>query len=317
MQLIKRVFLFICFFSGGLVCRSVAEPHTMGKNLTGTWQYVDFEASMFLPKFAGAIRSTKRYTGIEGETLLSFFKDLYEQNNLTRVVPQEEPRIPKIIHVIWLGSPLPDVLREYVDTWIAFHPDWEVYLWNDETVKKIKLHNQDLYDKSRNAGMKSDILRYELIYQFGGLYVDTDFECLQPFDIFHHCYDFYAGLLHLDTYHIQVGCGLFGARPGHPILKHCIEHLRESYYSSNDITQQTGPIHFTKSVYAVAGSGDDIDCIFPATYFFPFGCQEKEARRDMWDAWGSFGVHWWSKTWAGPSYRPKKFRGIKNMRALL
>ena len=37
-----------------------------------------------------------------------------------------------------------------------------------------------LIDSIENKGCKSDILRYEILYQYGGIYVDTDFESIKP-----------------------------------------------------------------------------------------------------------------------------------------
>ena len=45
---------------------------------------------------------------------------------------------------------------------------------------KLPLKNKDLYDKSRNYGFKTDLARYEILNKYGGLYIDTDFECLSP-----------------------------------------------------------------------------------------------------------------------------------------
>jgi hypothetical protein len=48
--------------------------------------------------------------------------------------------------------------------------------------------------KRQNVGAKSDILRREVIYRFGGLYLDTDFECLSSFEPLHDRLDFFASL---------------------------------------------------------------------------------------------------------------------------
>lgn len=45
-------------------------------------------------------------------------------------------------------------------------------------VKLLILKNQIAYSSAKNWGMKSDILRYEILQKFGGVYIDTDYECL-------------------------------------------------------------------------------------------------------------------------------------------
>src|ERR1044071_4358605 len=96
--------------------------------------------------------------------------------------------IPKLFHQIWIGSDLPDEFAHYMEGWKQNHPDWEHVLWTDLDVSTLKLKNRDLYNHAeeiapRNVGQfRADLLRYELLFQFGGVYVDADFESLRPID---------------------------------------------------------------------------------------------------------------------------------------
>ena len=85
------------------------------------WVYMDFDESMQITRYPKAVPATMSLVGIDGVTLLNFFKTLFEKNNLSRVVPEQEVKIPKIIHQIWLGSPVPPVLKRYMNTWIKYH----------------------------------------------------------------------------------------------------------------------------------------------------------------------------------------------------
>jgi len=105
-------------------------------------------------------------------------RELYEKNFMYN--KDFTTKLPKKIHQIWLGSPLPDKYREYTDSWKRFNPEWEYKLWTDGD--DVDIPRRDLFDSIRNPGQKSDFLRYHILNQFGGLYVDTDFECLKPFD---------------------------------------------------------------------------------------------------------------------------------------
>ena len=204
-------------------------------------------------------------------------------------------------------------LKKYIATWKEFHGDeWEHKLWTDAEVAKITLDNQDLYDKATNYGMKSDILKWELVYRYGGVYVDVDFECLKPLDILHHTYDFYVGIQPLDTQFLQLGAALFGGVPGHPILKNTIETLRESFYSQKGTPARTGPIHFTKSFFKTAGKTGMRDIAFPAHYLYPLGAFDEVIDKDQWILDGAWAVHWWGKTWMPISYRAGSFRSIDN-----
>src|SRR4051794_22782741 len=87
--------------------------------------------------------------------------------------------IPRLLHQIWLG---PDAWPEEAEvrrrTWIDHHPEWEHHLWTEETVPSGL--RAEVYQRLRNPSERSDLLRLELLWRIGGVYVDTDVECLRP-----------------------------------------------------------------------------------------------------------------------------------------
>jgi mannosyltransferase OCH1-like enzyme len=89
--------------------------------------------------------------------------------------------IPKIIHQIWIGdqSKRPVSLMK---TWETMNPDWEYRLWTDDNLPELMCKNQ--FDKMVLIHGKADILRYEILYQEGGFFIDADSECTQPLDDF-------------------------------------------------------------------------------------------------------------------------------------
>ena len=94
-------------------------------------------------------------------------------------------KIPKVIHQIHLGDkPLSDQELKWQKTWKDYNPDWEFIFWDDERLRDVDIINQEYLDDCDNYSMKSDILRFDILYQFGGLYIDTDFECLKSLDPF-------------------------------------------------------------------------------------------------------------------------------------
>jgi len=279
------------------------------------WVYVDFNESMQITRYPRAVPATMSLVGVDGVTLLNFFRALFEKNNLSRVIPDQEVKIPKIIHQIWLGSPVPPVLKRYMNTWIKYHVgrEWQYKLWTEEDIAQFTLYNQKFYDASDNYGVKSDIARWEILYRIGGVYVDTDFECFRPLDILNYTYDFYIALQPLDTLFVQLGIGLVGTVPEHPIVKHCIETIKDDWQEKG-APKKTGPIHFTRSFYHAADQDGYRDIAFPASYFYPLGCREDigDIDTEAWKKNGAFGVHWWAKSWMPRSFRPQAFRSIKN-----
>jgi mannosyltransferase OCH1-like enzyme len=213
------------------------------------------------------------------------------------------PYIPKIIHQIWLGSPFPEKYKKWQESWIKYNPDWQYKLWTEKEINELGLQNRALYDAAKNYGKKSDIARYEILYRFGGVYVDTDFECLKSFDILHHSCDFYAGLAY--SAGVILYNGLIGSRAGHPILNHCIQNLKESAENTSQaILQGTGPHHLSRAFRQQVKTCGGFPVAFPVSYFYPW---PEYSRLDIvndrysWTRPESFAVHHWEVSWRPPS----------------
>jgi mannosyltransferase OCH1-like enzyme len=219
----------------------------------------------------------------------------------------ECPRIPRIIHQIWLGSEVPEKYHCLQESFKQFHPDWEYCLWTDEMINTLQLINKDVYDSSTNYGEKSDIARYEILYRFGGVYADMDVKCLASFDEFHHYVDFYAGISPLHAEVVAENC-IVGSCPGNPILALCIERLTKKEGDSSyfmKIIDGTGPQHLTRCFFLALnqafqlGSLPFINVLLPEQYFFS---------RDVFKHvpithWPILAIHYWEGTWQLPEHR--------------
>lgn len=89
--------------------------------------------------------------------------------------------IPKIIHQIWLGDEKPPY--RLMETWEAMHPDWEYKLWTDENIKDVIELLPQYHEIEEYCG-KADILRYQILHKFGGVFIDADSQCLRRLDDF-------------------------------------------------------------------------------------------------------------------------------------
>ncbi|MCX5921927.1 MAG: glycosyltransferase [Candidatus Dependentiae bacterium] len=229
-------------------------------------------------------------------------KTLYD-NYIANFNLSGQPRIPKIIHQIWVGSPLPEKYKSLIETWKKNHPDWVHILWTDKALDALGLINKKQYDAATNMGEKSDIARYELLYRFGGLYVDTDFECLKSFDVFNHSCSFYTGLA--PDKELVVYVALIGATPGHPILKKCVERIstiRSNCTHPDDILQNTGPYFLTRCIAECLDVTAHDTVLFPISYFYPwpnYSSQQKSRPEiESWIKPESYGIHHWHVSWA-------------------
>lgn len=266
---------------------------------------------------------------------LARFATLYEAN---RHAPRlDEPPIPRIIHQIWLGSPLPRQLRKYSDSWRARHPDWEFRLWTDREVDELDFGTRDLYDESTCWGQKSDLLRVELIDRFGGVYVDLDYQCFRPIDALVGRHEFFGTLKNIFTAHlgwpaiwrtpIVVCNSLFGARPAHPIMRAYLDKVRSIWRRREDFElkkdelpgmaiaamggfdkaaqiKDTGVrtfIPFGDVVTAYVEQNQDVgrEILLPPAFFNPVmaGAKTLYLMPDFWDRCRAAGIRW-------PAIRP-------------
>lgn len=88
--------------------------------------------------------------------------------------------IPKIVHQIWIGpNKRPDCwmdsVRDFCNTF-----GYTYMLWDDTRVHNLSMTNRSAYNYEKTYHGKSDILRYEILYQFGGVYIDADSVIVRP-----------------------------------------------------------------------------------------------------------------------------------------
>lgn len=137
---------------------------------------------------------------------------------------------PKIIHQIWLGrKPFPEMGEAWTASYRKFMPDWEIKRWSDadlpELAERLRCPHLVL-DERLGMGIRCDVLRYEIVRLFGGLYMDHDIEIFRPLDeiLIEDCLHFALSFNSLD----DVSNAMFGSPPGHPFWELLLENLGES-----------------------------------------------------------------------------------------
>jgi len=107
-------------------------------------------------------------------------------------VTPEKPKIPKIIHQIWVGEKMPEFKKFWIrgikDTLIP--KGWKYKLWKNKDITPARLPFTHFFiqialEAGEKSGLKStrfaqvaDLMRYEIVRRYGGVYVDTNFELL-------------------------------------------------------------------------------------------------------------------------------------------
>lgn len=102
--------------------------------------------------------------------------------------------IPKIIHYCWFGkNPKPDEVKFCIKSWVEKLPDYQIMEWNEEnfSVENAVQYVKDAYAQKKWAFV-SDYVRLKALYEYGGIYLDTDVEVFRTFnDLLHN--NFFMG----------------------------------------------------------------------------------------------------------------------------
>eukprot|EP00043_Microstomoeca_roanoka_P014219 m.140243 g.140243 ORF g.140243 m.140243 type:complete len:780 (-) comp15959_c3_seq2:432-2771(-) len=182
--------------------------------------------------------------------------------------------IPKIFHVIWFGQCSNLSLRKYesIMSWLRYHPDWELKFWTEDDLRAEKLTLQSAIDTAKSYAQKSDIARVEIVARYGGIYVDSDLECLENIDPLIKgasavgCHE--DGV---EQVALSLSTGFFGATPNHPVAQRLVTAYGRALLNTKDVNMKTGPAFFRAVI------GEDLDMIrmLPSRWFYPIRYSER------------------------------------------
>lgn len=150
--------------------------------------------------------------------------------------------IPKVIHYCWFGGKeLPEQVKWYISTWRKYCPDYKIIEWNESNFEV----NQNLYCKEAYEAKKwafvSDYARLKILYDHGGIYMDTDVEVCKNLDEFLQ----YAAFSGYESYN-KIPTGTIGAVKHNNWIKHLL-----SYYETAKFLKDNGEYNFTTNVEVI------------------------------------------------------------------
>lgn len=210
----------------------------------------------------------------------------------------KEPVIPKTLHYMWLGGkPMPEKLEKCMESWKIYCPDYEIVRW-DETNYDVHKNTftAEAYDNGR-YGFVPDFARLDILYQYGGIYMDTDVEVVRSLD----------GLLYqeafcgVEKWQVLNFGGCCGAVKGHAGLKPFLERwskrkiLREDGtlegLSSGLIDTETA----LKAGYRINGENQNVlgINIYSYDYFHPYDYMSGMLQRTK----HTFSIHHFNGGW--------------------
>lgn len=187
-------------------------------------------------------------------------------NQLSRY-REAEPRIPHVFHQIWLGPDAPPgEFEPFRDSWRTHHPGWELRLWSEDDLPG-DLRTAAVYERERQPVERADILRLELLWRFGGVYLDIDMECLKPIGPLVEGLDFFGTEIKPG----RVTNTVIGAAPRHPILDLALSELKLHGADARFDKALSGPLFFDRIVRKFPRT-----TTFSPDVFYPMTAEERE-----------------------------------------
>ena len=227
--------------------------------------------------------------------------------------------IPKIIHYCWFGdAPKPESVLYCINSWKKYCPDYEIVEWNEDNVdlSACPFFVREAYARKKWAYV-TDYIRLKVVYEHGGIYLDTDVELLKPLDeLLEH--ELFMGCE--GTQVVATGLG-FGAEMGNCILR---ENMR-LYEAVNPINEteefvaQSCPYYTTRVLeqYGVAFPVNTVTkipqekgVIYPNEYFNPYDWKFDKLRITP----NTYSIHHYDASWMAKGQKKSMIQEARKRR---
>ena len=213
--------------------------------------------------------------------------------------------ISKIIHYCWLSSdPYPELVKRCIQSWEKNLHDYEIMLWDQN---RFDIHSVPWVEQACAAkkwAPASDYIRLHALYNYGGVYLDSDVEIIKPFDdLLNRPYFF--GREHTPDKtenRNSIEAAVFGCEKGNQIVKEALD-----YFATHDYLDKNGvldPMTLPTLLSLVIKKHPDIE-VFPMDYFSP-----KNTRTlDLHITKNTYSVHHFNGSWH--SLAQQKYVGLR------
>jgi len=215
--------------------------------------------------------------------------------------------IPKVIHYCWFGNKKKSQLVEdCISSWKLYLPEYEIIEWNERNTNLKHPFLKKTY-KLKKWAFVSDFVRLKVLYEFGGIYLDTDMLILKPLDKFLEDKCFFGA--ENRTY---ISAGIIGVLKNHHFIKECL--LKYEDVKSNNQTNWE-EICIPRIITQVFGDKYDSDLnfnkkteingivIYPSPYFYPLNYKNREDIENYKNylKMDSHAIHLWNASWIEPN----------------
>lgn len=226
--------------------------------------------------------------------------------------------IPKVIHYCWFGhNPLPKSALKCINSWRSYFPDYEIKEWNETNFDvNMMPYTTEAYN-ARKFAFVSDVARFWILLNEGGIYFDTDVEVIKSFDDIVASGAFMGVELpsHDGSFPaVNPGLGL-GAEPGNVVVKSIFDYYKTLHFVDEDGNMNPGTVvTHTTDVLSSSFNLRPVNeiqkltsvTIYPSDFFNPFD----DLTGTLSTTRNTRSIHWFSKSWID---RPLWFSSLSRL----
>ena len=222
--------------------------------------------------------------------------------------------IPKTIHYVWLGKgEQSETIKKCILSWKEHLPEYDIKLWDEDSfdISSAPQFVKDAYLNKKWA-FASDYIRLWVLYNYGGIYLDTDTEVRNNLDrflsekLFIGTQIFNISISKKKTKTVtNLSMGVIGSEAYHPYLKECMDAISQTQLVNNDGSFNTTVTNYTMSKILQEKYGFIVDdiyqelndgiIVYPSSVF-----ADRLAPKDSPDC---YTFHWGEMSWFQPKPR--------------
>ena len=206
--------------------------------------------------------------------------------------------IEKKIHYVWIGGSKGNLENICINSWSEKLQQFQIIEWNEKNIdieKEIKGKKflEVCYQKKLWAFI-SDYIRIKVLYEHGGVYMDTDMQILRDISPILETEEVFFG--YEDEKYIAAG--IIGAKKGHKLFKQLLDFYESDILSADFYTIPKLITNIVEKNYKQLDKNHYTDgiTIFDREYFYPFSYREEFYPKCITE--NTYGIHWWGKSWA-------------------
>lgn len=219
--------------------------------------------------------------------------------------------IPKIIHYCWLSNDAyPEKIKVCIDSWKKNLPDYEFILW-DKSKFDINSHLwvKQAYEVGKYA-FAADYIRLYALYNYGGIYLDSDVEVLKSFNpLLNQPYFFCTE----DATKLCIEAATIGAEPHNEYIGRCLSYYQDRMFIVNGVMDMLPLPQIMSSYvdkYKIIEKESDFCAnleelqIYTKEYFSP---KDGNTGNPSYLTNKTYSIHHYAGSWVSNSYKFKQF----------